>query len=394
MKQILVTEEENMDFEQLKPQAENGDPHAQFLLAYIYLTEKEDKETAFKWLMKAAEGGDAEALASVAGFYETGTVVKKDWDTAEVWLAKAVAKGSVNAMVRLSRHIAGKDKQEALRLAKKAAEAGNTDAYRLLGNYYLHGVSGSVSIAQAMDWYKKGADAGDNVSIQMYESLSSEQRKDITELLPELPANYEPDLISEDFEKVKHELYLASKRGDQDADTLLEKVDKYDHSRAKMAYFCPGMIADTHITEHPIFKGSPKCPSREHRKSLMLKVAGAIHNDYGYSRSIVEGHTCYEPDNTSDPDAVALIADNGHKIGYIPRKKQDLYESTFFGDNVCFVAFLNGISDQVILFTQDNRRSIWSEYKRLLGEYLHIVHHHELRSHMDWIDYQNKQNNR
>jgi len=99
-------------FNELKAQAEKGNPVAQNNLAAMYATGEgapKDMKQAAVWYTKAAEAGYAIAQHNLGGMYETGQGVDSDPATAAVWYALAAEQGDGWAQVSLaSLHAAGK----------------------------------------------------------------------------------------------------------------------------------------------------------------------------------------------------------------------------------------------------------------------------------------------
>ncbi|MBC7952858.1 MAG: sel1 repeat family protein [Rhodospirillaceae bacterium] len=99
-------------FNEMKVQAEKGNPVAQNNLAALYATGEgigKDFKLAAEWYGKAAEQGYAIAQHNLGGMFETGQGVEKDPATAAVWYALAAEQGDGWAQVSLaSLHAAGK----------------------------------------------------------------------------------------------------------------------------------------------------------------------------------------------------------------------------------------------------------------------------------------------
>jgi TPR repeat protein len=115
------------------PEALNLRNGAQGLLASIYLdggagVEKDDTEAA-KWLLKAAERGDADSQRNLAVLYHKGTGVAQDDVRAIEWFSRA-------------------------------AEQGHRDAQALLGEMYYVGWGSSQNYQEAFRWFTCAAEQG------------------------------------------------------------------------------------------------------------------------------------------------------------------------------------------------------------------------------------------
>ena len=94
-------------FEELYKQATSDDPISQRMVSCYYLFGDRgvdrDTEEASKWLLKAAQNGDAEAQINLAHCYETGTVFPQDIDLSIEWYIKAAAQGNEKAVKQLDK---------------------------------------------------------------------------------------------------------------------------------------------------------------------------------------------------------------------------------------------------------------------------------------------------
>jgi TPR repeat protein/membrane associated rhomboid family serine protease len=126
----------------------------------------QDFAKAMKYYLRAAGGGNADAMNNIGVLYLNGTGVTKDDRQAVAWYQKAADKGLPLAM----RNLAGmyedgvgvtKDYQQALAWYQKAANAGDADAMNNVGYFYEQGRGVDRDYAEAMTWYLKAANAGD-----------------------------------------------------------------------------------------------------------------------------------------------------------------------------------------------------------------------------------------
>lgn len=85
--------------------AELGEPKAQALLGGMFATGSggvpKDSAEALRWLLKAADGGDADGQLSLALMYRNGTGVPKDDAQALAWYRKAARQGNAAAQEML-----------------------------------------------------------------------------------------------------------------------------------------------------------------------------------------------------------------------------------------------------------------------------------------------------
>jgi len=157
--------------------AEAGNVQAQYVYALrhtayapVDLQIKEDRELAFHWTSKAAEGGHSRAMAVVALYYLRGTGTAKNLAAAQSWADRAAAKSQPMGF-RVLGDICG---EEAIAM-KPATEEGAS-----LKSRAKH----EAKIKQAYEHYQRGADAGDRVALRMLSRGHDEG-------VPGMPRNYE-----------------------------------------------------------------------------------------------------------------------------------------------------------------------------------------------------------
>jgi TPR repeat protein len=149
--------------------AEQGDPKAQFDLAFMYYQNggvAQDYAQAFRWCRKSAEQGYAKAQSALASMYYQGKGVARDYTEAVLWYRKAAEQGDAKAQFGLAISYAQgqgvpQDDAEAVRWYSKAAEQGYAMAQYGLGNRYRKGEGVPQDYAEAVHWYRKAADQGD-----------------------------------------------------------------------------------------------------------------------------------------------------------------------------------------------------------------------------------------
>jgi len=147
--------------------ADSGDASAMRGLASLYQAGrgvKKDPVQAVNWERRAAEAGDAQAMNTLAGWYEVGDQgVGKDLMQAVKWYGKASDAGYSAAMLTLGgmyengREGIDKDYTQALNWYLKAADAGNVGGMFALGRMYQNGVGVGKDDTQAQRWYQKAA---------------------------------------------------------------------------------------------------------------------------------------------------------------------------------------------------------------------------------------------
>ena len=130
--------------------ARNGSLESQKRLAEIYLNAEDgdvDFEEVFKWMLMAAEQGDAESQMAVGASYSTGDRgVDRDLSEAVKWLRKSAEQGLGPAQVMLGFHYSrglgvDEDLHEAKRWLERAKSAGESEAEQLLAGLEARSVT-------------------------------------------------------------------------------------------------------------------------------------------------------------------------------------------------------------------------------------------------------------
>ena len=157
--------------------ADTGNVQAQYVYALrhtawapVDLQIKEDRDLAFHWTSKAAEGGHSRAMAVVALYYLRGTGTAKNLVAAQTWADRAVAKSQPMGF-----RVLGDICREEAKVMKPS-----TDDAASLKARDKH----EAKVKQAYEHYQRGADAGDRVSLRM---LSEGHDAGV----PGIPRNYE-----------------------------------------------------------------------------------------------------------------------------------------------------------------------------------------------------------
>lgn len=149
-----------------------------------------------QWYLRAAQGGHAEAMKQVARNLRYGRGCVMDESRAEQWYEAAIRQGNEAAADEYQRWLTKREQQERQpqSIMKKtpkissdfwqqldeaqlraAAEEGNVQAMRLLGYRAQVGVSGEADYHEALDWYRKASQAGDEEATLLLQLLQQEK---------------------------------------------------------------------------------------------------------------------------------------------------------------------------------------------------------------------------
>jgi len=146
---------------------EHGSSAAMTNLANLLLTGEgvaQDTAAAIALYRRAAGAGNSYAMVSLGDLYRDGTGVTQDPGEAARWYERAVARDrnrvALNNLAYCYEQGLGvvPNIDQALRLYREAAEAGNPTAMANLGNLYLMGRGVPTDYAQAVAWYRKAAE--------------------------------------------------------------------------------------------------------------------------------------------------------------------------------------------------------------------------------------------
>jgi TPR repeat protein len=140
--------------------AKQGLVVAQAILGDMYYHGKGtecDYGKAFKWYIKAAKQGCAAAQFSLGVMYLKGETVKKDYGEALEWFTKSAIQGHAEAQFSLGvlyqSPLGGKaDSRKAVEWYTKAAKQGHVNAQKSLGDIYMHGKGVNETLSQAIQW--------------------------------------------------------------------------------------------------------------------------------------------------------------------------------------------------------------------------------------------------
>ena len=173
----------------------------------------EDKTEAFNWYKKAAENNHTISQYNLGLCYEIGYGTKKDPAAAKEWYQKAAKAGFERAKLRadhspdelfqLGLNASNNGDQKAANdLYLMAAEVGNIKAQLALGHWYEEDAGISKDRQEAVKWYRKAAEQGD------------------------VNAQYQCGLL---LEKLAEEIYDLYKRIHQEDSLDNKEVDEYIH---------------------------------------------------------------------------------------------------------------------------------------------------------------------
>lgn len=148
--------------------ADGGNVNAMLNLGNLYGSgdgvPKDDGQATF-WFQKAADGGNKVAQLQLGLNYNMGWGVEKNVTTAASWYRKASDQGEPRAQYLLGRLYAtgegvARDDGEAAAWFRKAADQGEPRAQYELGRLYAAGQGVPQDRTQALTWYRKAASQG------------------------------------------------------------------------------------------------------------------------------------------------------------------------------------------------------------------------------------------
>ena len=162
-----VIEPEDVAF--LLASAEEGNAMAITFLIDCYKNgwgTEQDYQQSFEWYMKAAEAGNSLGMFHAAVCYEKGEGVEQDLSKAFEYYKKSAEAGYDLGMYNLAMcYLMGSgtepDQSKAFEWTQKLADTGNTYGMYNLGLMYQNGFGTDENPELAYYWYRKAADAGD-----------------------------------------------------------------------------------------------------------------------------------------------------------------------------------------------------------------------------------------
>ena len=156
----------------LMPAAQAGNAVAQTNLGYAFEHDEaggKDEVEAVKWYRRAADQGFVIAQYNMANAYDYGTGVEKDPAQAVAWYRLAADQGDLDSVYNIGLAYyngsgVAKDFKEAARLYLQAAEKGHGDAQTNIGFLYERGEGVAKDLKQAAFWYRKAAEQGKSIA--------------------------------------------------------------------------------------------------------------------------------------------------------------------------------------------------------------------------------------
>ena len=115
---------------------------------------EEVEPEAIKWYLRSAEKGNVEAMISLGMLYNDA----ENEDESMKWFKKAASLGNSDAMFHIANDFEYADEKKQIEWYRKAAVAGSVDAIKYFAEKYEQG----NNIDEALKWYQKAADMGDN----------------------------------------------------------------------------------------------------------------------------------------------------------------------------------------------------------------------------------------
>ncbi len=151
------------------------DGKLQWTACQDYPTPKGCLEAAMHQTERMAEAGDVLAQVELGDRYRK----RKEWNRAIGWYRRAADQGNAFAMYRLAHfyyHGQGveKDDRRAFELMRRSARAGETGAQYNVGVYFLWGVGTPVDRELGKDWLEKAATKGDEDARTLLDKMESQ----------------------------------------------------------------------------------------------------------------------------------------------------------------------------------------------------------------------------
>lgn len=190
----------------------------------------------FRFQIKLAEQGNAEAQYKVGEMYETGKGADKDLTEARVWYDKAAKQGHKKAEYKIlfldiSTYGLTDASKNQLSTLRAEAISGNADAMYFLGKMFASGVGVPKSLEDAQTWLKKAAFNGvpeaEHEAIAVDEELNRVQEREArrkAEAAEEARKQREAEDLARK-EKEARDRELAAKREAEKAAALAARKD-------------------------------------------------------------------------------------------------------------------------------------------------------------------------
>ena len=173
LKRVIYDESNSLEerdgaVEELRGLAEDGDPHAQYLLGKLYRDGPlliPDTVQARDWFIRAAEQDLPAAQYALGKLYLSSDIEVHDPERGMEWLERAAWNGDSYAAYRLGKEylrgrVVAKDVSKAVEWFTRAAEDGNPYAQYMLGKLYLEGADAPKDEEAAVYWLTESAAQG------------------------------------------------------------------------------------------------------------------------------------------------------------------------------------------------------------------------------------------
>lgn len=122
-----------------------------------------------------ADAGYSYAQVQLATWHQHGPCLKEDLAEAIKWLTKAADQGNIDAINKLANlyHYKLKDTENTIYWYSKAAKLGDIGAANKLGYLYLDGGFIEEDLEEALKWFSIGAVQGESVSASYFSKVSN-----------------------------------------------------------------------------------------------------------------------------------------------------------------------------------------------------------------------------
>lgn len=156
----------------ITPLAEKGNAVAQRLLGKYYYYDKDDNKKALELYLKAADGGDAEAMTEAADIY----FYRENYEEYKRLLLKAAEQNYADAESKLGYlyqnlndfELGEPDLPQSLQWYKRSSEHGNSTATCDVGEMILKGEGTVKDEYEAFNWFKRAVDEGSVYGMYLY----------------------------------------------------------------------------------------------------------------------------------------------------------------------------------------------------------------------------------
>ncbi|MBQ2247511.1 MAG: SEL1-like repeat protein [Tidjanibacter sp.] len=261
------------------------------------------KEERFKWYLKAAKLGHAEAQAELGLCYHIGSGVEKNENEAAKWYLKAAEQDNPKAQVNLAHFyqygIGGLEESESksAEWVRKAAEQGYPEGQRKLGSHYHIGIGVEKNFEMAVYWYRKGAEQGDGLCRQSlaecYQKGEGVQ-KNINEALKWYKAIlYDKGYTSSyTVEKLLSQHYSgAAQRGDAEAQFIMGCIQGQFDKENRIRWFLSAAKQGHIEAQYRLGQAYVNDSDYEEAKKWLLRAAEKGHTNAQYELAGLLGLT-------------------------------------------------------------------------------------------------------